>query len=56
MSYGFTYLQNIRNSMEDIRRRKGTIKVGESEREMNHERLWTRENKLRVFGGAGLAQ
>ena len=31
---------NIRNSMEDIRRRKGKMKG-----ETNHERLWTPRNK-----------
>ena len=42
LSYSFTYLWNIRNSMENIRRRKGKMK-GERDSEgwMNHERLWT---------------
>ena len=48
LSYGFTYLWNIRNNMEDIRRRKGKVKWGKSEGETNHERLWTPGNKLRV--------
>ena len=39
--------------MEDIRRRKGKVKGGESEGEMNHKRLWTLRNKLRVLGGVG---
>ena len=41
LSYSFTYLWNTRNSMENIRRRKGKIKVGGTEEGMNHERLWT---------------
>ena len=45
--------------MEDIGRRKGKMKGGKSEGEMNHERLWTLRNKLRVLeegwgGGTGL--
>ena len=51
LSYGFAYLWIIRNSMEDIRRMKGKMKVGRSKREMNHERLWTPRNKLRVWAG-----
>ena len=39
---------NLRNSMEDIRRRKGKNKGGKSEGETNHEKLWTLRNKLRV--------
>ena len=39
--------------MEGIRRRKGEMK-GESEGEMNHERLWTLGNKLRVSEGKGM--
>ena len=39
--------------MEDIRRRKGKMKGGKSEGEMNHERLWTLRNKLRVLEGRG---
>ena len=35
--------------MEDIRRRKGKVNGGKSEREMNHERLWTLRYKLRVL-------
>ena len=38
-------LWNIKNNMEDIRRRKGKMKGAESEGERNHERLWTRESK-----------
>ena len=40
--------------MEDIRRRKGETKGGTSEGEMNHERLWTLRNKLRVLEGKGM--
>ena len=46
---------NIRNSMEDIRRRKGKMKGwGESEGKMNHETLWTQGNKLRASEGRGI--
>ena len=45
---------NIRNNREDIRRRKGKMKGGESEGGMNHERLWTPGNKLRVSAGRGV--
>ena len=45
---------NIRNSMEDIRGRKGKPKWGKSEGEVNHERLWTLGNKLRVSEGKGM--
>ena len=46
---------NIKNSMEDIRRRKGKMKGGKSEREtLNHERLWTLGSKLRVSEGEGV--
>jgi len=40
--------------MEDIRRRKGKMKGGKSEGEMNHERLWTLRNKLTVLEGRGV--
>ena len=40
---------NIRN--EDIMRRKGKMKWGKSEEEMNHEKLWTLGNKLKVSEG-----
>ena len=57
LSYGFTYLWNIRNNMEDTGRWKGEVSWGKSEGEMNHERLWTLRNKLRVLkewgGGRG---
>ena len=43
---------NIRNSMEDIGRRKGKMKGRKSEGEMNHERLWTPGNK-QGFRGEG---
>ena len=39
--------------MEDIQRRKGKMKGEKSERETDHERLWTRGNKLRVSEGRG---
>ena len=42
LSYGFTYMWNIRNSREDIRRRKGRMKEGKRGG-ANHERLWTQE-------------
>ena len=45
---------NIRNSTEDIRRRKGKTKGEKSEGEMNHERLWTLGNNLRVLEGRGV--
>ena len=51
MALLFTYLWNIKNSMEDIRRRKGKMNGEKSKREMNHERLWTPRNKLRVWAG-----
>ena len=54
MSYGFTYLWSIRNNMEDIRRRKGKVKWGKSEGEMNYERLWTLKKLAEGFEGAGL--
>ena len=48
LSYGFTHTCNIRNSVEDHRRREGKLNGKKSERETNHERLWTSGNKLRV--------
>ena len=45
---------NIKNSREDMRRRKGKTKRGKTEGEMNHERLWTPGNKLRVLEGGGM--
>ena len=44
---------NIRKSTEDIRGREGKLKGEKSERETNHERLWTLGNKLRIVGGRG---
>ena len=45
------------NSTEDHRGREGKLKGEISEREMNHERLWTPGNKQRFGGeGVGLAQ
>ena len=45
---------NIRNSAEDCRGREGKLNGKKSERETNHERLWTLGNKLRVTEGRGL--
>ena len=53
ISYGFTHMWNIRNSMEDHRGREGKLNGKKSERETNHERLWTSGNKLRVKEGRG---
>ena len=39
---------NIRNIMEDHRGREGNLKGEKSEKETNHERVWTLGNKLRV--------
>ena len=44
----------VRNSMEDIKGKKGKLKGGELEEETNHERLWTLGNNLRVSEGRGL--
>ena len=44
---------NISNSMEDHRGRERNPKGEKSERETNHERLWTLGNKLRVSEGRG---
>ena len=35
-------------------RRKGGVNGGKPEGEMNHERLWTMSNKLRVLEGRGV--
>lgn len=40
-------------SAQDIRRRKGDVKAGESEGETDRERLWTPGNKRRVSEGRG---
>ena len=46
---------NISNSTEDHRGGEGNLKGEKSERETNHERLWTLGNKLRVSeGGKGV--
>ena len=37
--------------MEDMVRRKGKVIGGNPEGEMNHERLWTLSNKLKVLEG-----
>ena len=42
---------NIRDSTEDHRGRERNLKGEKSERERNHERLWTLGNKVRVSGG-----
>ena len=42
---------NIKNSTEDHRGREGKLNENISERETNHERLWTLGNKLRVAEG-----
>ena len=54
LSYGFTYMWHIRNSREIVRRRKGKMKGGQTEEEMNHEGLWTQGNNLRVLQGRGV--
>ena len=43
---------SIRNSTEDHRGREGKLNGKKSERETNHERLWTMGNKLRVTKGS----
>ena len=48
LSYGFTHMWNIKNSMEDHRGREGKLNGKKSEKETNHERLLTPGNKLRV--------
>ena len=45
---------NISNSREDRSGREGDPKGEKSEMEMNHERLWTPGNKLRVSEGRGV--
>ena len=42
--------------MEDIRKRKGKMKGRKSEGDMNHEKLWTPGNKLRVLEGTGMGR
>ena len=42
--------------MEDDRGREGNLKGEKSEREMNHERLRTPGNKLRVLEGRGVGE
>jgi len=41
----------LKRGQEDSRR--GRMKEGKSEGEMNRERLWTLRNKLRVLEGRG---
>ena len=53
LSYGFTYLWSIRNNTEDMGRWRGDGSSGKSEGEMNHERLWTLRNKLKLLEGKG---
>ena len=43
---------NIRNSVKDDRGREGKLNGKKSERETNHERLWTPGTKLRVTEGS----
>ena len=45
---------NIRNSAEDNRGREGKLNGKKSEKETNHDRLQTPENKLRVTEGRGV--
>ena len=40
--------------MENIRRRKGKMKGEKLKWEVNHERLWTPRNKLRILEGWGV--
>ena len=51
LSYGFTYLWNIRNNTEVIGSWRGEMSLGKLEGKMNHERLWTLRNELRVLEG-----
>ena len=53
LSYGFTYLWNIRNNTEDIGRWRGEGSWGKLEGKLIHERLWTLKNNLRVLKGVG---
>ena len=50
LSYGFTYLWNIRNSMEDIKRRKGKMKGVENQRGSG---LWTLGKKTEGYRWEG---
>ena len=43
-----------RNNMEDMGRWRGEVNWGKLEEEMNHERLWSLRNKLRVLEGRGV--
>ena len=45
---------SVKKNMEGIMRRKGGVNGGKPEGEMNHERLWTLSNKLRVLEGRGM--
>ena len=47
---------NIRKSTEDHRGRERKPKGKKSEREPNHERLWTTGNKLRVTEWRGVGR
>ena len=53
LSYGFTYLWSITNSMEDKGRWRGEGSWGKLEGEVNHERLWTLKNNLKGLKGWG---
>ena len=44
----------IKKNMEGILRREGRRNGGKSEGEMNHERLWTLRNKLKVLEVRGV--
>ena len=44
---------NIRNTTEDHRGREGKLNRKKSERETNHEGLWTPGNKLKLTEGRG---
>jgi len=43
-----------RNRAEDHRGREGKLNGKKSEKEKNHERLWTPGNKQRVTQGRGM--
>ena len=53
LSPGFSHVWNICHSTEDHRGREGKLNGKKSERETNHERLWTPGTKLRVTEGRG---
>ena len=53
LSYGFTDLWRITNNRVDMGRWRGEGSWGKLEGEVNHERLWTPKNNLRVLKGPG---